>query len=137
MKLWLSRNILPNINTCGNGWSNFSANLRVVSLKLLNSHDQMYQFTSISYVPNIIARNIINTGKMWFRWSLWFVGPTKYQFINVGVNIFFSVYNYCGLATYILALYFCTFIIYGIFRRQKRSKQLRPINDICTVFVSF
>ena len=35
MKLWLSRNMLLNINTCKNGWSNFSANLRVVSLKLL------------------------------------------------------------------------------------------------------
>ena len=32
MKPWLSRNMLPNINTCENGWSNFSANLRVVSL---------------------------------------------------------------------------------------------------------
>ena len=31
MKPWLSRNML---NTCENGWSNFSANLRVVSLKL-------------------------------------------------------------------------------------------------------
>ena len=35
MKPWLSRNKLPNINTCENGWSNFSANLKVVSLKLL------------------------------------------------------------------------------------------------------
>ena len=35
MKPWLSGNTLPNINTCENGWSNFSANLRVVSLKLL------------------------------------------------------------------------------------------------------
>ena len=34
-KPWLSRNMLPNINTCGNGWSNFSVNLKVVSLKLL------------------------------------------------------------------------------------------------------
>ena len=35
MKPWLSRNMLPNINTCENIYSNFSANLRVVSLKLL------------------------------------------------------------------------------------------------------
>ena len=35
MKPRLSRNMLPNINTCENGWSNFSANLRIVSLKLL------------------------------------------------------------------------------------------------------
>ena len=30
----LSRHMLPNINTCENGWSNFSANLRVVVIKL-------------------------------------------------------------------------------------------------------
>ena len=41
MKPWLSRKMLPNINTCGNRWSNFSANLRVVSLKLL----ELTQFT--------------------------------------------------------------------------------------------
>ena len=35
MKPRLSRNMLPNINTCENGWSNFLANLRVASLKLL------------------------------------------------------------------------------------------------------
>ena len=35
MKPWLSRNMLININACENGWSNFSANLRVLSLKLL------------------------------------------------------------------------------------------------------
>ena len=35
MKPWLSRNMLPNINTCKNGWLNFSASLRVVSLNLL------------------------------------------------------------------------------------------------------
>ena len=35
MKPWLSRNMLPKINTCENGWSNFSANIRVMSLKLL------------------------------------------------------------------------------------------------------
>ena len=40
MKPWLPRNMLLNINTCENGWSNFSANLRVVSLKLL----QLTQF---------------------------------------------------------------------------------------------
>ena len=34
MKSWLSRNMLPNINTCENGWSNFSANLWIVSFKL-------------------------------------------------------------------------------------------------------
>ena len=42
---------LPNINTCENGWSNFSANLRVLSLKLLELTqfvDQIYQFTLIS-----------------------------------------------------------------------------------------
>ena len=41
MKPWLSRNMLLNTNTCENGWSNFSANLIVVSLKLL----ELTQFT--------------------------------------------------------------------------------------------
>ena len=36
MNPWLSRNMLPNINTCENGWSDFSANLRVVSIKLFD-----------------------------------------------------------------------------------------------------
>ena len=31
----LSGNMLPNINTCKNGWSNFSENLRIAALKLL------------------------------------------------------------------------------------------------------
>ena len=31
----LSGNMLPNIKTCENGWSNFSGNLRIVALKLL------------------------------------------------------------------------------------------------------
>ena len=32
---WLALNMLPNVNTCENGWLNFSANLRVLWLKLL------------------------------------------------------------------------------------------------------
>ena len=35
MKPWLARNMLPDVNTWENGWSNSSANLRVVSWKLL------------------------------------------------------------------------------------------------------
>ena len=41
----LSGNMFPNINTCENGWSNFSGNLRVVATKLL----ELTQFTT----PNI------------------------------------------------------------------------------------
>ena len=41
MKPWLPRNMLRNMNTCENERSNFSANLRVVSLKLL----KLTQFT--------------------------------------------------------------------------------------------
>ena len=41
MKPWLSRSMLSNINTCENGWLNFSSNLRVMSLKLL----ELTQFT--------------------------------------------------------------------------------------------
>ena len=32
---WLSGNMFTNIKTCENGWSNFSKNLRIVALKLL------------------------------------------------------------------------------------------------------
>ena len=39
--------MLPNIKTCENGWLNFSENLRIVALELLNSHQQIYQFTLI------------------------------------------------------------------------------------------
>ena len=35
MKPWLSGNKLPNIKTCKNGQSNFSENLSIVALKLL------------------------------------------------------------------------------------------------------
>ena len=38
---WLSRNMLPNINTCENGCLNFSGNLRLVTLKVL----KLSQFT--------------------------------------------------------------------------------------------
>ena len=38
----LSGNMLPNINTCENGCSNFSANLRVVTIKLI----ELTQFAS-------------------------------------------------------------------------------------------
>ena len=34
-KPWLSGNMLPNIKTFGNGWSNFSENMKIVALKLL------------------------------------------------------------------------------------------------------
>ena len=49
MKPWLSRNMLPNVNTCENGWSNFSANLRVVSLKLLQSTQFVWPNLSIYF----------------------------------------------------------------------------------------
>ena len=41
----LRKHMLPNINTCENGWSNFSENLRVVTIKLL----ELTQFAS----PNL------------------------------------------------------------------------------------
>ena len=41
--------MLPNINTCENGWSNFSENLRVMAIKWLNSHHQIHQITLILY----------------------------------------------------------------------------------------
>ena len=42
----LSGKQLPNMNTCENGWSNFSESLRLVALKLLG----LIQFTSYSTI---------------------------------------------------------------------------------------
>ena len=47
-KPWPPVNMLPNIKTCENGWSNFSENLIIVAIKLLellNSYHQIYPFT--------------------------------------------------------------------------------------------
>ena len=45
-KPWLSGNMLPNIKTCENGWSNFSENLswHRIWLRFLDSHPQIHQF---------------------------------------------------------------------------------------------
>ena len=53
MKPWLSRNMLPNINTCENRWSNFSANLRVVSLKLLEL--SQFAWPNLSIYSNFLC----------------------------------------------------------------------------------
>ena len=42
-----SENMLPNIRTCDNRWSNFLENLRVVAMNLFEF--QFYQFTLILY----------------------------------------------------------------------------------------
>ena len=67
MKPWLSGNVLPNINTCENGWSNFSANRRVVSLKLIELTQFTWPNPSIYFnflcaVPrdDVIERRLIN-----------------------------------------------------------------------------
>ena len=61
MKPWLSRSMLPNIKIWGNWWSNFSENLRVVALKLL----ELTQFAS----PNLwIYFNFVRCwGPLWLR----------------------------------------------------------------------
>ena len=41
----LRKHMLPNINTCENGWSNFSENMRFVTIKLI----ELTQFES----PNL------------------------------------------------------------------------------------
>ena len=53
MKPRLSRNMLPNINTCENGWSNFSANLRIVSLKFLEL--TQYAWPNLSIYFNFLC----------------------------------------------------------------------------------
>ena len=49
MKPWFSRNMVPNINTCENGYSNFSANLKVMSLKLLQLTQFAWPYLSIYF----------------------------------------------------------------------------------------
>ena len=49
MEPWSSRNMLPNLNTCENWWSNFSANLRVVSLKLVELNQFVWPNVSIYF----------------------------------------------------------------------------------------
>ena len=50
MKPWLSRNMLLNINTRRNRWSNFSANFKVVSLKLLELTQFAWPNLSIYFI---------------------------------------------------------------------------------------
>ena len=63
MKPWLSRNMLPNINTCENGWPNFSANLRVVSLKLHELTQFAWQNLSIyfNFLCAVPRNNVIES----------------------------------------------------------------------------
>ena len=49
-KPWLVRKMLPNINTWENLWSNFSSNVRVLTLKLL----ELTQFASPNYKCSLI-----------------------------------------------------------------------------------
>ena len=53
MKPLLTRNMWPNINTCKNGWLNFSANLTVVSLKLLKL--TQYTWPNLSIYINFLC----------------------------------------------------------------------------------
>ena len=68
MKPWLSPNMLPNIKTCENGWSNFLANLRVVSLKLL----QLTQFTwpnlpiNFNFLCDVPRDDVIESTRFWW-----------------------------------------------------------------------
>ena len=69
MKPWLSRNMLPNINTCENGWSNFSANLRVVSLKLIELTQFAWPNLSIyfNFVCAVPRDDVIETTRFLMR----------------------------------------------------------------------
>ena len=77
MKPWLKRNMLPNINTCENGWSNFSANLRDVSLKLLELTQFAWPHLSIYINFLCVVKNYSRTSSrvLVFWWghllSLW------------------------------------------------------------------
>ena len=55
-KPWLSGNMLPNIKTCENGFSNSLENMIFMALKLLQqivSYHQIYQSTLIFYAVGV------------------------------------------------------------------------------------
>ena len=68
MKPWLSRNMLPNINTCENGWSKFSANLRVVSLKLLELTQFAWPNLSIYFNLCAVPRDDVIDSTRFLMW---------------------------------------------------------------------
>ena len=88
-KPWLSWNILPNIKTYENGWANFSENLRIMAIKLLelklNSQHQIYQFTYILYSFGVLCDIDI------FKWTILYfavwVMNKIHQFIFVELYI--------------------------------------------------
>ena len=62
---WLSGNILRNINTCKNGWTNFSENLIIVTLKLLEltrfaSPNQSIYFNFERYQGSVVMLTFLN-----------------------------------------------------------------------------
>ena len=63
-KPWLSGNMLPNIKTCENWWSNFSENMRVVALKM----PELTQLESQNL--SICINFVLGEGSMIFHFSI-------------------------------------------------------------------
>ena len=62
---WLSGNILPNINTCENGSSNFSKNLKIMVLKLLgltefSSRNPSIYFNFVRSLGSVVMLTFFN-----------------------------------------------------------------------------
>ena len=63
----ISRNMLPNINTCENGWPNFSANLRLVVSKLLELTQFAWPNQSIYFNFLCVPRDdVIDSTRFWW-----------------------------------------------------------------------
>ena len=91
MKPWLSRNMLPNINTCENGWSNFSANLRVLSLNLLELTQFAWPNLSIYFnFSCTIPRDDVIESPRFFWWGHQLIIPPWGQWSS-----FFYIYFGC------------------------------------------
>ena len=78
-KPWLSGNMLPNINTCKNGWSKLSENLRIMALKLLWPGEQASHDRYPSSSPELSRRPSVKNPKLQrqppsaISYFLWFV----------------------------------------------------------------
>ena len=66
-KPWQSGNILPNLNTCENGWLFFSENLRIIALKL----HELTRFASSN--QSIYFNFWHSVGRPLWCWHLFFV----------------------------------------------------------------
>ena len=88
-KPWLSGNMFPNIKICENGWSNFSNNLRIVALKLLELTRLYHQI----YQCKVIYFNFVGVGgPSWYKAifrakSIYIEAHVMYEYIIIRISI--------------------------------------------------